>query len=398
MISSEGGFYSAEDADSPAEVGGKAEEGKFYVWTAEQLKEILSEEERELVAKVFNVEAEGNFTEEATGGKTGENILHLKKPLSEIAEDLGMKEEALREKTEVAREKLYAARQKRVRPHKDDKILTDWNGLMIAALAKAGRALDEREYVEAGKRAADFILGEMRNSDGRLLHRYRGGEAAVGGFLDDYAYLTYGLIELYQATFELKYLKTAKDLTEEMTNLFWDDKNGGFYLSADDAEKLIIRKKEIYDGAYPSGNSIAMLDLLLVGRMTGDAELEEKASELGRAFSSNVSRSPYAHTMLMCALDFAVGPSYEVVIVGEADSAETKSMLKALWGNFIPNKVVLFRPAGEESPEVGEVAPFTKSQTAPEGKATAYVCREYNCKLPTADIMKMLEPLKVRKK
>ncbi|MGQ9722161.1 MAG: thioredoxin domain-containing protein [Candidatus Jordarchaeum sp.] len=389
MTAPEGGFYSAEDADS------EGEEGKFYLWTEEEIRQILSGEEAETVIKIYNIYKEGNFEDEASRKKTGKNIFHLKKPLPEIISDLQMPLEETSELLEKARQKLFLEREKRVHPQKDDKILTDWNGLMIAALAKAAQVFQNPQYLNAAEKAMDFILQEMRNSEGRLCHRYREGDTAILGFLDDYAFLIYGLIELYETNFEVKYLREAITLTGEMIKHFWDDENGGFYFTADDAENILIRKKEIYDGAYPSGNSIAMLDLLSLGRLTSNPEYEEKSAQIMRTFSRTVSRTPMGYTQLMVGLDFALGPSFEVVIAGNTKTDDTKTMLRALREKFIPNKVVLFVPSDVKSPEITGIAEFTKNQKSIEGKATAYVCQNYACKSPTTDIGKMLEFLNV---
>ncbi|MFB0562259.1 MAG: thioredoxin domain-containing protein, partial [Candidatus Lokiarchaeia archaeon] len=385
MTAPEGGFYSAEDADS------EGEEGKFYLWTEEEIRQILSKEEAETIIKTYNITKEGNFEEEASRKKTGKNILHLKKILPDVISDFKASPQEIKELLENARQKLFLAREKRVHPHKDDKILTDWNGLMIAALAKAAQVLENAEYLNAAERAADFILTRMFDSEGRLYHRYRDGETAIQGFLDDFAFLIYGLIELYEASFEVKYLQNAITLTDEMVKHFWDGENGGFYFAAAEAENVLVRKKEIYDGAYPSGNSVAMLNLLLLGRLTAKPEYEGKAAQIIHTFSRAVSRSPIGYTQLMGALDFAIGPSYEVVIVGNTQSDDTKTMLKTLGKKFVPNKVVLFVPSEEESPEITNLAEFTKYQSSINNEATAYVCLNYNCKLPTTDIEKMLE-------
>ena len=389
MTVPEGGFCSAEDADS------EREEGKFYLWTQEEVRQALGNEEADFTAQVFNIEKDGNFTEQATRRKSGVNILHLRKPLEKIASDLNLSQQDLQAHLEVIRPKLFAYREKRVHPMKDDKILTDWNGLMIAALAKGAQAFDEPEYAEVACRAADFILGNMRKADGRLWHRYRDGQAGVEANLDDYAFLVWGLIELYEAIFDARHLGVALELTGDMVRHFWDKDGGGLYLVPDDGESLFVRKKEIYDGAMPSGNSMAMLNLLRLGRMTANSDLEEKAAKIGRAFSRSVKQSPSAHTQLMVALDFGIGPCYEVVIAGNAKAEDTKAMVKALRTRFLPNKVVLLNPSEQKSPEIAQLAEFTKNQSSIGGKATAYVCLNYNCKLPTTDINKMLELLNV---
>jgi uncharacterized protein YyaL (SSP411 family) len=390
MTTPEGGFCSAEDADS------EGEEGKFYLWTQEEVRQALGNKEADFVAKVFNIEKDGNFAEQATGRKSGANILHLRKALVELASDLNLSQQDLQAHLELIRQKLFAYREKRVHPMKDDKILTDWSGLMIAALAKGAQAFNEPEYAEAARRAADFILGNMRKPDGRLWHRYRDGQAGVEANLDDYAFLVWGLIELYEAIFDARYLEVALALTSDMVRHFWDEDGGGFYLTPDDGESLFVRKKEIYDGAIPAGNSVAMLNLLRLGRMTANSDLEEKAAKIGSAFSGSVKQSPSAHTQLMVALDFGIGPCYEVVIAGNVQAEDTKAMVKALRARFLPNKVVLLNPNGRESPEIAKLAEFTKNQPSIDGRATAYVCLNYNCKLPTTDINKMLELLNVR--
>jgi len=384
MTDSEGGFYSAEDADS------EGEEGKFYLWIQGEVKDILSEEEAELVTTVFNMEKGGNFAEEATGRETGANILFLKRTLAEIASDLAIPFGELHKKLEVVRKKLFEAREKRVHPHKDDKILTDWNGLMMAALAKGAQVFGEPLYEDAARRSADFILASMADAKGRLYHRYRDGEAAVPAFVDDYAFLTWGLIELYEATFETSFLQRALDLTTLMLKHFWDEEKGGFYFVADDADTILTRKKENYDGAVPSGNAVAMLNLLRLARLTARPEFEERAAHISRTFSPMTSQSPGAFTHMMIALDFVQGPSYEVVIVGDLDAEDTKAMIKALRGAFIPNKVVLFRPAGDATADITRLAEFTKGLSSLNNKATAYVCRDFRCELPTAEADQML--------
>ena len=387
MTAAEGGFYSAEDADS------EGEEGKFYLWTHDEIKRVLAPEEAETFVKLFNINEGGNFADEVAGSKTGRNIPHLAKSLGETAAELNVSLSELQKRLESIREKLFTRREKRVHPHKDDKILTDWNGLMVAALARGAIVLDEPEYANAAKRAVGFILDNMLASDGRLLHRYRDGEAAVPAYLDDYVFLVHGLVELYETTFEVDYLKKALALNEYLLEHFWDDRNGGFYFTADDGEELLVRQKEIYDGAIPSGNSVAMINLLRLGRITTNQALEEKAVRLGRAFFENVRQLPSAYPQLMVAVDFAVGPSYEVVIVGDSRTKDAKAMLQAIGRKFIPNKVVIFIPLERDSSDIKGIAPFTAHQPSIGNKATAYVCVNHNCKFPTTDVDTMLSLL-----
>jgi len=390
MTAKEGGFYSAEDADS------EGEEGKFYLWTEDEIRQILTKEEADLIFKVFNTEEDGNFNEEATRRKTGTNILHLNKSLDEIASEIKMSDHMFQNILNSARQKLFVLREKRIHPHKDDKVLTDWNGLMIAAFAKAAQVFDEQRYTEAAKNAVDFILKNMRRTDGRLLHRYRDNQAAILANLDDYAFLIWGLIELYETNFDVNYLKTALNLNRDLIMHFWDDKNGGFFFTPDDGENLLVRQKEIYDGAIPSGNSVAMLNLLRLGRMTANHDFEEKAAQIGKAFSDTATQLPAAHTQLMVALDFAVRPSFEIVIVGNHQGKDTMDILRILRTQFIPNKVILFRPSGQDAPDISRIAAFTKNLSSIDGKATVYVCTNYTCKMPTTDTSKILDLLNIK--
>jgi uncharacterized protein YyaL (SSP411 family) len=390
MTSPEGGFSSAEDADS------EGEEGKFYLWSEEEVQTILGREQADLLSKVFNLEEGGNFAEEASGQRTSRNILYLKESIGDIADDLKISEQDLTRRLESARQKLFTVREYRNRPLKDDKILTDWNGLMIAALAKATQAFAEPRYASAAKNAVDFILRDMRTADGRLLHRYRNGQAALPAYVDDYAFLIWGLLELYEATFEVHYLKAALELNNDLIKYFWDEQKGGFYFTADDSEELLARPKEIYDGALPSGNSVAMLNLFRLGRITGNSDLAKKAVQIGCAFSQSIRQFPSAYTQLMVALDFGVKPAYEIVIAGNSQANDTKSMLKALRAEFVPNKIVLFRPNEQELPDIVSLADFTRNQLSIDGKATAYVCLDYACQRPTTEVTKMLELLRVQ--
>ncbi len=383
MTAPEGAFYSAEDADS------EGVEGKFYLWTADELRRALGEQDADLIARAFGVKADGNFTNPHTPPRT--NILHRSGTTAELARELGIEEPEAVRRLEAARLKLFAMREQRVRPHKDDKILTDWNGLMIVALAKAARVLDEPKYATAAQRAADFVLDRLRDSRGRLLKRFRDGEAGLPAHLDDYAFLVWGLLELYESSFEVRNLQAALELNREMLRHYWDDAVGGLFFTADDGEALLARTKEVYDGALPSGNSVAMLNLLRIARITGDSALEDKTAAISRTFSADLSRAPSAHTQFLGALDFALGPSFEIVIAGDPARDDTREMLRTLRGIFLPNAVVLLRPDG--SAGITRIAEFTQSQTAVDGKATAYVCVNHACQAPTTDRHELVKQL-----
>jgi uncharacterized protein len=382
MRSPEGGFYSAEDADS------EGVEGKFYVWTEEEIREILSGPEADLMIRAFHVLKKGNFTEEATGKITGANILYPDKTLAEIGAELKIPD--VERTLEIARRKLFEAREKRIHPHKDDKILTDWNGLMIAALAKGAQVLGEEKYALAALDAVRFVLSEMRTPAGRLLHRYRAGDADITANVDDYAFFIWGLIELYGATFEAAHLETALSLSSDLLDHYWDPDRGGFFFTPDDGETLIVRKKEIYDGAIPSGNAVAMLNLLRLSRLTGKTEYEERASGIMKAFSGQVKSFPSGYTQFLCSLDFALGPSLEVVVAGSSEGRDTKELLRALRARFIPNHVALFRPSDKDPSAIDRVAGFIRSHVPRDGKAAVYVCLDHSCKTPTTDLEEML--------
>ncbi len=389
MTSVDGGFFSAEDADS------EGIEGKFYLWTPREIQKILGEKEAALFVKVFNVKEDGNFEDAGSGHNIDQNILHLQKPLPQLSKELGISENQLHSRLEDSRLKLFRAREKRIHPFKDDKILTDWNGLMIAALAKAGYALDNQKYTVAAEKAADFILQHLTADNKRLLKRYRKGKAGLTAHLNDYAFMVWGLLELYEATFETKYLKTAIELNQQMLSHFWDEQNGGLYMTADDAEKLLVRSKTIYDGAIPSGNSVAVFNLLRLGHLTGNTQYLTKAEEIIKSFSAEVAKYPAGHSQLMVALEFALNPNYEVVIVGKPQKNDTIMMLAALRKPFLPEKVVLFRAMDKHaSKDITDIAPFTLPMAAKNGRATAYVCQEFACKLPTTSIDQMLENLR----
>jgi uncharacterized protein YyaL (SSP411 family) len=376
LASPEGGFYAAEDADS------EGEEGKFYVWTEKEVRKALSPEDAELAVKLFGVEAGGNYAE-AGRKRNGENILHLAKPLEQVASEAQLIIDELILRLGRICNLLFKTREKRTRPAKDDKILVDWNGLMIAALAKASSVFAEPRHLQASVKAADFILEKMRDENGTLYHRYAKSEKAIDGFLDDYAFLVWGLLEIYEAGFEDAYLRAAVELTETMISRFWDEEDGGFYFTAKGAENAVPRRKEVYDGALPSGNSVALLNLLRLALLTGDSKYRELASRVIRVFSEDVKRSPAAHTFMLLGVDFAAGPAYTVILVGDLQEDSMQRMLAALKAVYQPNTVVSLRLPSKAGLGYEKI----------EGKATAYVCRDQTCLPPTNKPEKMVELL-----
>ncbi|MEJ2363119.1 MAG: thioredoxin domain-containing protein [Deltaproteobacteria bacterium] len=378
LVSPQGGFYAAEDADS------EGEEGKFYMWTEEEIRKALPPEDADLAVRLFGVKAEGNYAE-AGRKRNRKNILHLAEPLEKVASESQLTVDKLIFRLGKICSLLFKAREKRVHPSKDDKILVDWNGLMIAALAKASNVFGERRYLEAAVKAAGFILEKMRDENGVLYHRYAKGERAIEGFLNDYAFLVWGLVEIYEANFNESCLQTAVELTNTMMSRFWDGETSGFFSTMKDTENAMPRRKEVYDGALPSGNSVALLNLLRLSLLTGDAKYREFASKIIRVTSEAVKRLPVAHTFMLVGVDFAVGPAFNVILVGELQEDSMQNLLGALKGNYLPNTVFSIRPPGKAG--LG----YEKN----EGKATAYVCRDQTCMPPTNKPEKMLELLYV---
>lgn len=376
LRSPDGAFFSAEDADS--EDG----EGAFYVWTLQEFENLLGSGDAALASLVFGLTPMGNYRDPERGD--GYNILSRTLSLENIAASLEIPEPVLATRIESIRTRLLAAREGRVRPSIDDKVLSDWNGLFIAALAQAGRVFDNPVYIEGAKTAMQFILTRMRSDDGGLLHRYRDGDAAITGFADDYAFIIHALIELYETIFDEQYLVTALQLNKYFFEHFWDTKNGGFFTVSDTAEALIIRKKECYDGATPSSNSVAFMNLLRLFRLTGDASFEKNASVLSQSFAGTVNQSPSAYTWFYCGLDLA-GESHEIVIVGEDGAEDTKALILALRSNYLPSVTVLQFAPGPQADALAEIAPFTKTLSMMDGKATAYVCSGHACSLPVTD-------------
>ena len=376
LVSLEGGFCSAEDADS------EGEEGKFYLWNLEEIQGALSPEDAELAKNLFGIEARGNFDEPGVG-RSGKNILHLPKPIEQVAAESGLTVDGLIPRLDRIRKTLFEAREKRVHPSKDDKVLTDWNGLMIAALARASQVLGEEEYLRAAVKAADFFLEKMLDKNGTLYHRFVKGEMAVEGFLDDYAFLVWGLIEVYEASFDDRFLQAASKLTDIMVTRFWDEKEEGFFFSARGSADIMAKRKEVYDGALPSGNSVAILNLLRLSRLNANTAYETMARDMSRTFAGEVKESPSAHTFLLLGVDFALGPAYNVTLVGDLKDEGLLNMLKTLRVRYLPRMEVSLKSAAKAGLGFEQI----------EEKATAYVCRDQTCQSPTNKPLEMLKLL-----
>jgi uncharacterized protein YyaL (SSP411 family) len=376
LSSHDGGFYTSEDADS------ENIEGKFYLWNIEELKKALPNELHNSAISIFNIKIEGNYPE-AIQRKNGNNILHIKRSLSEIAAELKIDVNKLIINLGRIQKILFNERKKRIKPFKDKKILVDWNGLMIAALTKAGRILGEPNYIEAAKKAGDFIWNRMFQKN-MLYHRFSENESAIEGFLDDYVFLGLGFLELYESSFDSKYLRRIEKLISIIKKNFWDDQKSGFYFSTKDSDSEVPRIKKIYDGAIPSGNSIAFLLLLQLGKMKENTTYEEMAMKMLRDFSENIYSSPLAHTFFLVGLDFLLGPSFKVTIKGIPGEENLTKMINALNSSYLPNVVVDLKYYHENK----------NNKKKEDKKAIAYICNDKSCKPPTKNIYEMMKILK----
>ncbi|MGH9457637.1 MAG: thioredoxin domain-containing protein, partial [Thermoanaerobaculia bacterium] len=353
-----GAFHAAEDAES------EGREGAFYEWTETEVTEIAGTD-APLALAAWGI---GGSTPGAALPRRAETIL-------ELAKEFEVETSAIETRLERARLALLAARSERPRPAKDRKILTDWNGLAIAALSKAGAAFDERRYTDAARNAADFILTRLRTGDGHLRHVFIGGRASVPAFLDDYAFLTEGLLDLYEASAEVKYLQAAVALEADARRLFREEATGVYFIAREGGQ-LPMRAVDGRDDELPAGSSAQLVNLVRLGRMTGDPGYEDRAEALTRALSGEVSRAPEAATHFLLGVDFLLGPSFEIVLAGRADDGNMAALRREVFGRFVPNKVVLHRPPGT-APPIVKLAPFTEMQRSRAGIATAYVCVDF---------------------
>lgn len=390
MTSPEGGFYSAEDADS------EGEEGKFYIWTPTEIEAILGKEDADFFCHLYQVQKNGNFRDEATGHQNIANILHLEESLIKHSHKTQVSLEALEARIAILRKKLYEAREKRIHPLKDDKILTDWNALMISSFALGGKILQEERYLNVAKKAGDFLLTHLYKEK-ILYHRYRQGSLGTKGFLDDYAFLGLALLDLYETTFEEKWLKASLEIGNQMVELFWDKKEQGFFFSASHENQLLSNTKEVYDGALPSGNSVATLFLLRLGRLTQQENFYKIGEQNLQVFADTLFEYPMGYPFMLMAVDFYFGPSYEIIFAGKPEETTLQQMVSALFAEFLPNRVIAFHPEGESAVEIEKLIPFIQYQKAQEGKTTVYICQNYQCELPTQEIEKMLSLLKIKR-
>jgi hypothetical protein len=383
MTDAGGGFYSAEDADSVIDAAHPkiTGEGAFYVWTQTEIDAVLEQSTAQWLCYAYGVEENGNVHDDPHGEFAGKNILWEAHTAEETAAHFGRPLEEVRESLRASWMKLMEARAKRVRPGLDDKILTAWNGLMISAFAKGAQVFGERRYLDAARRAAGFLLTRVWDAErGTLLRRYRDRDAAVEGFLDDYAFLAQGLLDLYETDFDVQWLDTAIRLIDAMLARFEDRENGGFFSTAADAGDLVLRMKDDYDGAEPSGNAIAALDLLRVAQLTGRAEYREAAERTFRTFAGHMADAATGLPQMLAAYSFNAAGPMEIVIAGTAGDEATGAFVREVQRRFLPNKIVLLANA-----EAARFAPWIEPMIAAGGTATAYVCENHACLLPTAD-------------
>jgi uncharacterized protein len=401
-----GGFYSAEDAESivkppiPSPVGADLrvgplkEEGAFYVWEKSDIDKLLGQQNSEIFCHYFDVGERGNIPAGSDPHNvfTDKNILYVSKSISETANHFNVSTDRINEIINESKKILFDAREKGPHPHLDDKILVSWNGLMISSFARAYQIFNEMAYLDASEKSANFIFSKLYEPKTHtLLHRFRDGEARFDGALEDYAFFIQALLDLYEASFKQNYLEIAVHLCSTMISLFYDNENGGFFDVSANAKNIIVRTKEYYDSAEPAGNSVAVTVLLRISQFTDNKELHEKAGKSLSAFSAIINSQPYAVPQMLCALDSYLHSAKEIIIAGRSGSSDTEMMLQEVYKHFIPDKVLIFAESGKEN----KLIPHLSSIVKESEKATAYVCENYSCKLPTSDINelnKLLQP------
>ncbi len=372
MRSPEGGFYSAEDADS------EGVEGKFYVWSPEELQAALGEEDARLAAAYWGVTESGNFE--------GKNILNIPRVEEAVASEMNISHEELERRIPEIRRALLAEREKRVRPERDEKVLAAWNGLALRAFALAARVTGSEEYRRVAEELAAFLLEKMRTGDspgGRLRRSYKDGEARIDGYLEDYAAVADGLVALYEATFEARWLAEARDLADAMLSLFWDEERGAFYDTAADHEELVTRPRDLYDTAAPSGNWQATEALLRLALLVDREDYRRVADTVLEDLAGGMEKLPAGFGRLLAALDFSTSRVYEIAFAGEPGSEELRSLAEPVDARYLPNAVIAGRAPDDE--EAAALIPLLEDRDAREGRATAYLCEGYVCQSPATE-------------
>ena len=378
LTNPEGGFYAAQDADS------EGEEGKFFLWTQAEVLALLGKDDAELFGRYYDVTARGNFEMK--------NILHVELPLEVVASQARVKPEQLAAVIARGRARLFAARQQRVAPGLDDKVLTAWNGLMLAAFADAARILGRADYQQVAVRAANFLLSRLRDPQrGRLLRTYKDGQAKLNAYLEDYALLAEGLLALYQATFDLHWLQEAQKLADTMLEHFWDADKGAFFSTSDDHETLIARPKDVVDNAMPSANASAAGVLLYLGRLLGNETYERHGVAILQLLRDGMMRAPGAFSRLLCVLDFYLAPPREIAVIGALSAADSQALINEIWRHYLPNTLTAAAPAEDKAARA--LIPLLAGREGINGQATAYVCENYTCKLPVTTVSALRQQL-----
>lgn len=379
MTHPEGGFYSTQDADS------EGEEGKFFVWDQDEVHFLLGKEEGKIFCRYFGIEPEGNF-------ENGKSILNVSVESEDFRGFLNVDKKRLDIIVKKGRKLLFESRERRVKPGRDEKIQASWNGLMISAFSLAYQRWDNLVYLKAAERSAKFILDQMHTQKGGLLHIYKDGKARFNGYQDDYAFLIFALVDLYEASFNLDWLKAALSLTETMIEQFWDEKEGGFFFTGRDHETLIVRSKNPYDNAIPSGNSMGVMSLLRLGRLLARKDLIEKAEITLKLFQPKLRDNPSVFGQMISALDFYLKPSIEVAIIGDLNAPDTRTLLAAIHRQWMPGRVLALCSPKEQT-EVTSMIPFLADKHQINSKPTVYVCKDYSCFAPITQEKKLEELL-----
>lgn len=368
MTDSSGGFYSTQDADS------EGVEGKFFVWSKSEIEELLGKDDGALFAAYYNVTEGGNFE--------GENILNLTSDLEAVAKSQNVAVEKLEQVIARGREILFTIREQRVKPARDEKILTAWNGLMLASFAEAAVILKREDYLGVARKNAQFLLDNLRR-DNLLLRTYKDGQAKLNGYLEDYAFFIDGLVTLFEASGEDQWLTEALSLTATMVDEFWDEEEGGFFFTGRSHEDLIVRSKDFFDNATPSGNSVATEVLLKLGLLTDNSDYQRRAVAILRLMASALRRYPSGFGRLLCALDFHLGSPKEVALIGDPSASETLALRDQIWSVYLPNKVVA--QAAPNKSNISSISPLLQGRLQLDGKPTAFVCENFACKTPTSN-------------
>jgi len=373
MTATEGGFYSSQDADS------QGEEGKFYVWQKNEIDKILSRDESKLFCTIYGMSPDGNWE--------GKNILFRYRNLQNEAQKLGLTEYEIKDRLEQSRQKLLKVRAERIPPHKDDKIVTSWNGLMISAMCKGFQVLIDKKYLVAAQKSVDFLLKKLYFHN-QIFRTYRNGTSHLNGYLSDYAFLVAALIDVYESSFELSYLRHALEINDLTLHKFWDDKQGGFFFTSSDHEKLLIRTRNLYDNPIPSGNSIAVSNLLRLSEFTGNQSFKEKAEQTVKLYAAQVEKSPTGFAVLLSVLDFFWGKPKEIVVTGDRNSAAFTDIVTVIYNSYLPNKILAYADPSfsRDNKKLIEILPVIDGKITTDGTANIFVCENFTCKSPFTTI------------